>query len=117
MYGGWRMRFSGRRYWSLVSVIGLALGFIVQTALADNAGANNKVIVYPGPGDSIDQLKRQGIEKVDNYGSYWVAEVGTRDLAKVRATFGNRVVPGNNFNRIELRTASINTMGSELVVP
>jgi hypothetical protein len=117
MYGGWRMRFLGRRYWSLVSVIGLALVSIGQVALADNTGANNKVIIYPGPADSIDQLKQQGIEKVDNYGSYWVVEVGDKDLAKVRAAFGDRIVPANNLNRIELRTASINTAGSELMVP
>src|ERR1017187_3291981 len=117
MYGGWRMRFSGRRYWLLVGVIGLALGFIGQAAPADNTGANRKVIIYPGPGDSIDQLKQQGIEKVDNYGSYWVAEVGDKDLAKVRATFGNRVVSANSLNRIELRTASIKTAGRGPVVP
>src|ERR1017187_1940870 len=117
MYGGWRMRFSGRRYWLLVGVIGLALGFIGQAAPADNTGANRKVIIYPGPGDSIDQLKQQGVEKVDNYGSYWVAEVGDKDLAKVRATFGDRIVPANNLNRIELRTASINTAGSGLAMP
>ena len=111
------MRFSGRRYWLLVGVIGLALGFIGQAAPADNTGANRKVIIYPGPGDSIDQLKQQGIEKVDNYGSYWVAEVGDKDLAKVRATFGNRVVSANSLNRIELRTASINTRGNGPVVP
>ena len=35
------MRFSGLRYWSLVGVIGLALGSIVQATTADNAGANN----------------------------------------------------------------------------
>src|ERR1035438_6551528 len=106
MYGGRRMRVSGWRYWSLVSVIGLALGFIVQAAPANNVGANHRVIIYPGPGDSIDQLKQQGVDKVDNYGSYWVAEVGDKDLAKVRATFGDRIVPANNLNRIELRTAS-----------
>ena len=111
------MRFSGRRYWSLVSVIGLVLGFIVPAALADNAGANNKVIVYPGPGDSIDQLKQQGIEKVDNYGSYWVAEVGDKNLAKLKATFGNRAVAANDLNHIELRGASIDTTGKQPAVP
>src|ERR1035441_3531213 len=111
MYGGWRMRFSGRRYWLLVGVIGLALGFIGQAAPADNTGANRKVIVYPGPGDSIDQLKQQGIEKVDNYGSYWVAEVGDKNLAKLKATFGNRAVAANDLNHIDLRAASFDTTG------
>jgi hypothetical protein len=98
-------------------VIGLALVSIGQVALADNTGANNKVIIYPGPADSIDQLKQQGIEKVDNYGSYWVVEVGDKDLAKVRATFGNRVVPANSLNHIQLRAASINTTRNEPAVP
>jgi hypothetical protein len=111
------MRFSGRRYWSLAGVIGLALGLIVQAALADNAGATNKVIVYPGPTDSIDQLKRQGVEKVDNYGSYWVAEVGDKNLAKVKAAFGNRVVPANDLNLIKLRAASIDTTGKTPAAP
>ena len=57
-YGGWRMRVLVWRYWSLAGVIGLALGLIVQAAPANNAGASNKVIVYPGPGDSIDQLRQ-----------------------------------------------------------
>jgi Subtilase family/Abnormal spindle-like microcephaly-assoc'd, ASPM-SPD-2-Hydin len=117
MYGGWRMRVSGCRFWSLVGAIGFSIGFTLSAGAVPSASTSHKVIIYPGPGDSIDQLKQQGVEKVDNYGSYWVAEVGDRDLAKVRATFGNRVVPANNFNRIELRTASINTMGNGLVIP
>jgi hypothetical protein len=111
------MRFLGRRYWLLVGMIGLAFGFIVPAVLADSTGANHKVMIYPGPDDSIDQLKQQGIKKVDNYGSYWVAEIGDRDLAKLRATYGDRIVPANSLNRIELRTASINTAGSELAIP
>ncbi len=111
------MRFLGRRHWLLVGVIGLVLGFVVPAALADTTSPNHKVMIYPGPGDSIDQLKQQGVEKVDNYGAYWVAEVGDKDLAKVRATFGDRVVPANYLNRVELRTASINTAGKQLVVP
>ena len=111
------MRFSGRRYWSLVSVIGLALGFIVQAAPAVNAGTINKVIVYPGPSDSIDQLKQQGIEKVDNYGSYWVAEVRDKNLAKLKATFGSRAVLANDLNHIELRAASIDTTGKAPAAP
>jgi len=111
------MRFLGRRYWLLVGMIGLALGLIVPAALADTTSANHKVMIYPGPGDSIDQLKQQGIEKVDNYGSYWVAEVGDKDLAKVKATFGNRAVPANDLNHIELRAGSIDTTGNEPAVP
>ena len=111
------MRFLGRRYWPLVGVFGLALGFIVQAASADTAGANNKVIIYPGPGDSIDQLKQQGVEKVDNYGSYWVAEVGDKDLVRVNAMFGSRAVSASNLNRIELRAASIDTTGNGPTVP
>jgi hypothetical protein len=53
------MRFSGRRYWSLVSVIGLALGVFMLAALADDAGANRKVIVYSDPGASIDATSHQ----------------------------------------------------------
>jgi hypothetical protein len=111
------MRFSGRRYWLLVGVIGLALGFIVRAAPTDKAGTNNKVIIYPGPTDSIDQLKQQGIEKVDNYGSYWVAEVGEKDLAKLKVTFGDRTVPANDLNHIELRAASFDTTGNEPAAP
>src|SRR5882724_11909629 len=117
MHGGWRMRFLGRRYWPLVGVIGLALGLIAQAAPANNAGANNKFIVYPDSSDSIDQLKRQGIEKVENYGSYWVVEVADKDLAKLKATFGSRAVRANNLNRIELRAASIDTTGNKPAVP
>ncbi len=111
------MRVSGCRFWSLVGAIAFSIGFALPAGAVTSAGPSYKVIIYPGPGDSIDQLKQQGIEKVDNYGSYWVAEVGGKDLAKVRAKFGDRVVPGNRLNHIELRAASINTAGREPQIP
>ncbi len=110
------MRFSGCRFWSLVGAIAFSIGFALPAGAAASANASNKVIIYPGPSDSIDRLKQQGIEKVDNYGSYWVAEVGDKDLAKLKATFGNRAVPANDLNHIELRAASIDTTGKEPAV-
>lgn len=111
------MRFSGCRFWLLVGAIAFSIGFALPARATVSTGASYKIIIYPGPGDSIDQLQQQGIEKVDSYGSYWVAEVGDKDLAKVRATFGSRVVPANALNHIELRTAFINTTGDEPAVP
>ena len=111
------MRFLGCRFWSLLGAIALTIGFTLPAGATVTANTSNKVIIYPDPGDSIDQLKQQGIEKVDNYGSYWVAEVGDKDLAKVREMFGNRVEPANALNHIELRTAFINTTGNEPAVP
>ena len=55
------MRFSGCRYWSLVGALAFSIGFALPAGAVVSAGASSKVIIYPGPGDSIDQLKQQGI--------------------------------------------------------
>ncbi len=62
-------------------------------------------------------MREQGITNVDNYGSYWVAEVGDQSLAKLKATHGDRVVMANHLNRIELATGAIDTRGGEPAVP
>ena len=111
------MRVSRRRFLSVFGAIAFAAGLIVQAAPAATTGAIHKVIIYPGPNDSIDQLKQQGVELVDNYGSYWVTEVDDKGLAAVRAIFGDRVVSGNSLNLIEMQAASINTKGSDLPIP
>ena len=54
---------------------------------------------------------------MDNCGSYWVVEVADKNLAKLKAVFGDRVVLANNLNHVELRAASIDTSGSEPAVP
>ena len=50
--------------------------FVVGVVLPDSFRAaqpakekKNKVIIYPAAGESIAQLRQQGIAKVDDYGS------------------------------------------------
>ena len=78
---------------------------------------NNKVIIYPAARETIDLLHQQGITNVANYGSYWVAEVGDKDLVKLKATHGDRVVVANHLNKIELSTGAIDTRAGEPAIP
>jgi uncharacterized repeat protein (TIGR01451 family) len=80
-------------------------------------GKKNKVIIYPAAGETIDQLRQQGITNVDNYGSYWVAEVGDQGLTRLKTTRGDRVVVANHLNRIELATGAIDTQAGEPAIP
>ncbi len=101
---------------ALVGTAGLILMGRHGQALPIGA-TSNKVIIYPSGNETIGQLRQQGITNVDNYGSYWVAEVGDQALAKLKATHGDRVVMANHLNRIELATGAIDTRAGEPNIP
>lgn len=110
------MKFSGWRLCMLVSMASVLLAgwetFAHTTSLA-----RNKVIIHPLADETIDLLKQEGISKVDDYGSYWLVEVNDQDLRKLKATYGNRVIQQDHFNRIDLEMMSIDTDAAEPVVP
>ncbi len=70
-------------------------------------------MIQPAKGETIDQLRQQGITRVDNYGSYWLAEVDAKQLADLKATHGDRVVDADYLNLIELRGATIDVRAGE----
>ncbi|HUI05396.1 MAG TPA: choice-of-anchor D domain-containing protein [Verrucomicrobiae bacterium] len=115
------MKFSTGRLCALIGVtsaIGLLLGGVQPYAWSANASTQkSKVLIYPSANETIEQLKQQGIDTVDNCGPYWLAEVSDQDLAKVEAMYGDRAEPQDDLNRIDLQTMTIDTTGGEPVVP
>src|SRR5580700_3323413 len=110
------MKFSVIRWCALVSLIGICLaGFEAQGG--STLPQKNRVIIYPARGETISQLRQQGIASVDNYGSYWVAEVTDKQLASLSAIPGNRVVLANYLNQIALQFNSIDTANGAGMVP
>jgi hypothetical protein len=111
------MKFSGWRLCALAALAGLVFVGVGSRALAA-ATAKNKVIIYPSANETVDQLKQQGISHVDNYGSYWVAEVDDRELQDLKATYGDQIVDGYRLDRLDLQNYTIHTArGGEALVP
>jgi hypothetical protein len=78
---------------------------------------NNKVIVYPTPTETIDQLAKQGITHVRNYGSYWLVQATDAQVDKLFGLYGQRAVKNNDLNRIRLRNLSFDTTDGSPTVP
>jgi uncharacterized repeat protein (TIGR01451 family) len=113
------MKLSKTRLSVLIGLVGLLLaGFALQAGSTPGASVSkNKVIIYPSGSETISQLRQQGITNVDNYGSYWVAEVGDQDVTKLKATHGDRAVLANHLYKIELSTGPIDVRAGESAVP
>src|ERR1017187_3874073 len=79
--------------------------------------ADNKVIIYPTGDEKIDQLKEKGIQKVKNYGSYWLVEATDAQVVQLTQMYGERAVKENRFNRIQLNGTSFDTTEGEPFVP
>src|SRR5882724_11663042 len=110
------MKFSAIKWCALVGLTGLILsGSSSHTQTVSSK--KTKVMIYPAGGETTGQLQQQGITRIDDYGSYWVAEASDQDLAKLKATHGDRAVTANHLNRIELSTGAIDTRGGEPAVP
>ena len=110
------MKFSG---WRLCALAGLAGLFLVgfDTHVLATATKKSKVIIYPSGDETVGQLQQQGITEVENYGSYWLAQADDRELADLRATYGDRIVTGDRLDRLELQTYTIHTSRGEALVP
>ena len=102
--------------WPGIVGLGLLLGLLVGPVFAATNGLH-RIIIYPQSGLSIDQLKHQGIISITNYGAYWIAEVTDRQQADLQKTLGTSVRSAENFDRIELHAATLNTRGPEREVP
>ena len=94
-----------------------AVVFSGTRAAQTSAKQSHKVIIYPTGDERVGQLKQQGITKVTDYGSYWVAEVTDDQMASLKSKHGNRLCAAENFNKIELESASIDTTVGEPEVP
>src|ERR1035438_4273498 len=97
-------------------------GQAVTVARTDNKvfiypNTDNKVIIYPTADEKIDQLKEKGIQKVTNYGSYWLVEATDAQVNQLTQLYGERAVKENRFNRIQLRDTTFDTFSSEPIVP
>jgi hypothetical protein len=77
----------------------------------------NKIIVYPKKGESISQLKQSGIQKIDDYGSYWVVRATDAQAKEIARTFGDRAVKANHLNYIELDAVRLDTTAGERAIP
>ncbi|HXI82565.1 MAG TPA: choice-of-anchor D domain-containing protein [Verrucomicrobiae bacterium] len=120
------MKFSRMWLFALAGMAGLFLmarhGRAVTVATTDNKisiyqSADNKVIIYPTGDEKIDQLKEKGIQKVKNYGSYWLVEATDAQVEQLTQLYGDRAVKDSRFNRIQLNGTSIDTLSGEPTVP
>ena len=115
------MKFSIKRLCALVgvaSVIGVFLGVTQPHAQPSAAPTRTtRVIIYPSANETIDQLKNQGIDEVDSYGSYWVAKANGAQISMLKRTRPGRVADADDLNRIELNAMTIDTSASAPVVP
>jgi hypothetical protein len=110
------MKFSRIRSYALVGVAGLLLAG--SSSRAQSAAPNTqKVIIYPSAGETIGQLRQQGITNVVNYGSYWLAETDSKHFKALQTTHGDRAVSGSYLNHIELQATGIDTTLGEPTVP
>ena len=75
----------------------------------------NRVIVYPGSGDTVAKLQALGVSKIETYGAYWLAEATETQIATLRKTLSGRVEEVNRFNQIELRDGTFNVKQSAAV--
>ena len=102
--------------WQGIVGLSLMLGVLVGPTPAATNGTQ-RVIIYSGPGVAIDQLQKQGITQIANYGGYWVAQVTAQQQADLQKTLGNQIRSASNFNRIELQTSTLDTLAPERDVP
>ena len=111
---------------ALVGLAGLILmgrhGQALSVATTDNKvitypSTENKVIIYPTADEKIDQLKEKGIQKVKNYGSYWLVEATDAQVDQLTQLYGERAVKENRFNRIQLNDTTFDTLSGEPTVP
>ena len=109
------MKFSRIRSYALVGVAGLLLDGSSSRAMSA-APNKHKVIIYPSAGETIGQMRQQGITNVANYGSYWLAETDDKHFKALQATHGERAVSGSYLNYIELQTTRIDTSVGEPAV-
>ena len=103
-------------FWTLC-LLGLVLPFGMQGQLPEAPVKTNKIIVYPKKGESISQLKQRGIQKIDNYGSYWVVRATDAQAKEIDRTFGDRAVKANHLNYIELDAVRLDTTAGEPAIP
>lgn len=92
----------------MLCILGLVLPLGVQ-GQTQGAADHHKAIIYPKAGESIAQLRQQGIQKIDDYGSYWVVQGTEAQIQNVAKNFGGRAARADYFNRIELNAASVDT--------
>src|SRR2546427_6620659 len=88
-----RMKFSVRQLCMIVTLAAaFPAGFCAQ---AEQNSKTNKAIIYPTAHESIEQLRKQGVKKVDDYGSYWTVEATDGEFETLQKAYGDRVVKGN----------------------
>jgi hypothetical protein len=111
------MKFS-RRHFGLFLVGSIGTVFVVTQGLAEPAQKRpNRVIIYPAPGETVDELTQRGLKKVRDFGSYWLAEASDEQLNTLKASHEGRAVKANYLNRIELAAAQIDTTVGEPAIP
>jgi hypothetical protein len=92
----------------------LPFGSVVH---GQSAPAKSKVLVYPTGTESVSQLKERGIDRVVNYGSYWLVEATDDQVASLKARYGDRAMKADYMNRVELAATSLDTTSGELTAP
>ncbi|MGA2221802.1 MAG: choice-of-anchor D domain-containing protein [Verrucomicrobiia bacterium] len=102
--------------WTLLT-LGLVLPLGGMGSAQTAQKQTHKVIIYPSANESVDQLKKQGVTNVANYGSFWVAETDDAQAEVVRKLYGDRVMKADYLNRVELAAMPLDTTVGEPVVP
>src|SRR5579862_829041 len=110
------MKFSKMWLCVLVGLAGLFLVVRHGQALPA-ARTDNKVFIYPNPGESIGDLQAKGIQKVKDYGSYWLVEATDSQVNELTKMYGSRAVKDTSLNRIHLNVVTFDPLSDEPSVP
>ena len=108
-----RIGFWGVACAALVALV--AWGAPRNTAPVTGAVTANRVIIYPGPDDTVAKLKALGVSKIESFGVYWLAEATAAQFTTLQQTLSGRVEEVNQFNQIELRDNVFNVKQSVAV--
>ena len=107
------MSLSDLRFWAMGVLVAVMMPFGSVVHGQSAPAKKNKVIIYPTGTESVSQLKERGIDRVVNYGSYWLVEAADDQVKSLSASYGDRAISGNYLNYIELQAMPINTAAGE----
>jgi uncharacterized repeat protein (TIGR01451 family) len=111
------MSLSDLRFWAAGVLVAVILPFGSATRGQSTPAKRNKVLVYPTGTESVSQLKERGIDRVLNYGSYWVVEATDDQVASLNASYGKRAMKADYLNKVELAATCLDTTAGEPTIP
>lgn len=77
----------------------------------------HRVILYPEAGDTVEQLQRAGLTKIEKCGAYWLAEATDSQLEVLRKSHKGRVEDADRFTKLQVGGYAIDTTVGEPNLP